>query len=305
MRILYPALLSIALLLPAGMKACDACGCSLLFMDWGLTPRFGAHQAGLRYQYQAFEAFDDSHAGQEGHATESSEFFHLTELRGQWVIGPRWRLSASVPFAHLRRHLGGERYERTGLTDASVMLQYTWVETPDDSEAPWRHRLSTGLGLKLPTGKYSLEETDQAVNPNFQLGSGSWDVRPYLNYVLRRGAWGMSLDLAGQLNSTNREEYRFGNRANGSWQVFTVIPLGRTGIMPSVGVYGEYAAGDTRYRVDRLHTGGNYWFGQAGVQFFRPGYGLALNYQLPVSQNWADGHVNAKSRLAMQLNFYF
>lgn len=98
-----------------------------------------------------------------------------------------------------------------------------------------RSRIALGLGLSLPTG--SITESGRMLSPmgttptmrlaySMQLGSGSYDLHPVLNWESGRGAinWGGQLRGIVRLND-NDEGYRLGNEAGISgWISYRVAP---------------------------------------------------------------------------------
>lgn len=236
MHIRYALLL---LLLGSSLQtvlACDACGCSIMFWDLGITPRFQSHQISLGWQRQSFTSYESLDLMSSG-VVGSEERFQQFDIRSQWRLNDRWRLHLTLPYSILDREVDGEQWNQNGWSDPSALLQYVLLDQEQKSTDQWRHRLSAGLGVKLPFGQRTQLSEDQQTQANFRLGTGSTDVLFYLQYVLRHQSWGISLDGLFSQNGKNDEDYRYGHRRSGHFNVFGVWSAGKIGIMPSMGMY--------------------------------------------------------------------
>lgn len=286
------------------LAACEACGCSIMFWEMGLTPRFQSHQLSMGWNHQRFTSYSSLEAkalGQIG----SEEYFQQLDLQLQLRLHDRWRLSVALPYAFLQREIAGETWSLDGWSDPSVLLQYVVLDQENKKRTEWRHRLSAGVGAKLPWGQQAKLPEQDNTQVNFRLGTGSLDGMAYLQYVLRRGDWGLSADVLASRNGENEEDYRYGHRWSGHLTVFNVIARGKLGIMPSLGLYRETAAEDVQRGYYRSHTGGQYTFGQLGLQVFFPAFSTTLRYQHPLEQKWAEGLTEAGGRMTVQFTYFF
>lgn len=283
-------------------QACDACGCSIIFMDMGLTPRFDRHQLAWQGQYQAFRSFATDTELRNGTVGSRERYFQQT-LQGVVSLHERWQLTLAVPYLWRARETGGLRDEAHGLADASALARYTpWRRLATD-ERPFGHRLSLGIGVKAPTGRRSAA-AEGVSNPNFQQGSGSWDGLAHIQYVLRYQQWGLAADALMSFNGTNEEDYQYGHRRGGHILAFRIVQVGRTGLMPSAGCYFEGAGRDVQRGFYRNDTGGHYLFAQLGVQWFIGELGVSAQTQLPLQQNWGGGLTEAQSRWSLQFTYF-
>ena len=289
----------------SSVRACEACGCSIMFWDLGITPRFQSHQISLGWQYQAFNSFASFPDLQKGQVGSQEQFYQL-DLQTQWRLHQRWRLNISLPYSFLERSITADEaeWQMNGWSDPSALLQFVAIDQDEEASSTWRHRLSVGAGIKFPWGESNSIPESETVQANFRLGTGSTDAMLYLQYVLRKDKWGVSLDGLFSRNGENAEEYQYGHRASGHLNFFGVFSAGKVGIMPSAGLYHEQAQMDVQRSYFRSHTGGYYTFGQIGTQLFWPGFSAMLRYQLPLAQNWADGLTEAEARWALQVSYF-
>ncbi|MEZ4984041.1 MAG: hypothetical protein R2795_03225 [Saprospiraceae bacterium] len=283
-------------------KACDACGCSIMYLNLGLTPRFQNHQVTLGWRHQSFVSYLDEASRRQG-ITGSRELFQQLEVQVQWRIHDRIRLVSAVPYSFLSRSLAEGEWTDAGLADPSFLSQFVLIDQDKAEDKVLRHRLSVGVGVRLPLGRSEgVQVASQQVN--FRLGTGSWAAIGYAQYVLRHQRWGISADILATKSGYNNDEYRYGDRWNSHLMLFGVFSKRKSGFMPSVGYYTEAAAKDIQRGFYRSDTGGSYGFVQAGMQFFRSSWSASLQYQLPVKQQWATGLTESRSRLACLFTYY-
>jgi hypothetical protein len=284
-------------------SACDACGCSIAQSYTGLMPRLGGHFTGIWWQHQRYATFsEDAFTGlRQGEAA----YFNSFELRSRFQLHPRWQLSAILPYAYQLRESGDVTRSLSGVGDAVGMLHFLAYSNQDSLKQAFRHRLMLGAGVKLPTGTYQRPGPTEVVNPNFQVGTGSWDALFNLSYTLRYEGWGINLDATYRYNGESPNGYRFGDRWAGVLSVFRLERVGQVELMPSLGLFYEHDELDTENNFYRIQTDGEALLANAGLELFWRQYNLGAAYSMPLQQNLNDGFVEANPRLAVHLNYFF
>lgn len=291
------------LLLAWPLAACDACGCSMSPSYAALMPSMGGHYVGFWWQHQQYRTFTDP-AFETG-LLPQDEYFNTLEIRTRWEIHPRLQATLMLPYAyHLRQDVSGPRTVR-GLGDVGGLLSYTLYDNSDSLQRKVRHRIVAGIGGKAPTGAFQKPTANEVVNPNFQVGTGSWDALFNLNYTARSGRTGLLLDATYRLNGAGQNGYQFGNRFAGLLSLFRVEQIGGISVMPNLGLYYEEAGWDIENGYYRTYTGGHAWLANAGAEVFWQRYNLGVTYSLPLQQNWNTGLVESRSRVALHLNYFF
>jgi hypothetical protein len=185
------------------------------------------------------------------------------------------------------------------------LLSYTFFDKSDSLQQKVRHRVVAGIGGKAPTGAFQQPAANEVLNPNFQVGTGSWDALFNLNYTARSGRSGLLLDATYRLNGAGENGYQFGNRFAGLLSLFRVEQIGGVSVMPNLGLYYEQADWDIENGYYRTYTGGEAWLANAGAEVFWQRYNLGVTYSLPLQQDWNTGLVEARSRVALHLNYFF
>src|SRR5688572_14916977 len=161
------------LLISHSGTACDVCGCALGGNYFGLLPGLNRNFVGLRWSQAKFYAHMNHHS--EYLAEEySNDTYQKVEAWGRFGIGKRVQLFAFVPYIINGMNGSIQKVKASGLGDVVVIGNYRVLTTADE-EALFQHTMLVGGGVKLPTGKFDVEDQGKLVNPNFQMGSGSVD----------------------------------------------------------------------------------------------------------------------------------
>lgn len=294
-------LLSLMLLLVvvSASIACDVCGCGAGNYYFGMMPQFHKNFVGIRYRQFSYR----SHLGQHAiHATQ--ETFHVSELWGRYYPHSRVQLLGFLPWAYHEQHTYQGTKTLQGIADAMILANYQLIQIEKENH---KHSLWAGMGVKMPTGKshYDTNDATHVANPNFQLGTGSWDLLFNTFYQFRRQKWGINADAAFKMNTANSQEYRFGNRVSGNLAFFHVQKVKNVGLMPHLGIYAEHSFMDTQKGILLENTGGNLLAQTLGVEFFYKNINIGANAHVPLAQDLASGSVKANNRGLLHITWVF
>ncbi|WP_025764385.1 hypothetical protein [Dyadobacter tibetensis] len=297
-------LLALALLLTATeSKACDACGCANSGSYFGLMPQSNKSLIGLRYQQIQFTAHPESRV------LQTKENFEVAELYTRFFPIKRVQVLAFLPYRLSQQTTTSETKKQNGLGDASILVNYNIINTFMDTEsnAAFTHTLLVGGGVKLPTGRFKYNEDDltDVANPNFQSGTGSTDFMINAFYTLNYQQWGLATNISRKFNTTNREDYKFGDQLYGTIDLYRSILIKKLTVTPHIGVYGEKSQLGSRAGVEIRETGGTLINGTLGLTLFAERWTLGVSAQKPLAQDLSDGYVLAKPRGLIQLGFLF
>jgi len=291
-------LLLALLLLSIQVAACDVCGGSLSASGIGLVPRYQSSFVGLRLQQRQF--ISRSHVHQNQVDEGSRERYSSLEFMGKWALRKNIHLYAFVPLNHNERVQGQSTWRLSGMGDASLLLNYVVFNRPLQSNR-YRHLLQAGAGVKFPTGTCDAVRDQLMLNPNMQLGSGSWDGMMHLMYAGGVEKSGFQLEANYRYGTFNKLRYRFGNRLTAAATVYTrAFSRKRIQFLPTAGCQYEMARPDCQVQEMVDLSGGQSWQAQTGLQVFANRMQVGLQGGFPVINSISEGHVKPTPRWSVQ-----
>lgn len=292
-------LLSVVLL--AEGNACDACGGSLGGFKFGIIPQGNTHFAGIKYSNANFYA-------EMQHGTSEKEYsfdrYQRWDVMLRASITDKWQINFVLPYLYNQMNGSHEKESLSGLGDPFILLNRKIVETESSFERSFQHTLWFGLGLKAPLASFDYDLSGQLINPNFQLGSGSWDYLASINYTVSKRKIGVNLEGIYKFNTANTQDYRFGNQFSAQSHLFYSESIGIMDVIPFTGLQFEYGGMHTFQGFYEMNTGGNAQFANAGLQLKWKNILINSLYQRPLLQHFnSDQHVTieAKGRYSIAL----
>jgi len=280
-------------------RACDVCGCSASNQYLGILPQTYWNFAGLQYEYGSFSSTHPSLF--EGKPNEhSNDYYNTVQAWARYNIGRRLQVFLFVPYHYNIDHADGMRSSSSGLGDISLLVNRIMIKDKG-AAAGWGQQLIAGGGLKLPTGRNTgITAPDRLGLPNIQPGTGSWDFIMNANYTVRYNKQGLNLDCAYTFTTANKDNFKYGNRFNAGLMGYYSLKFknGFT-LLPQLGARYQYTLHDyDNYSKKWLNeqSGGYLCYGDAGLQVWYRQFGLRLNYQLPISQCYGAGYVDANAK---------
>ncbi len=284
------------------LQACDVCGCGTGNYSMGMLSQVETNFVGVRYRTMSF----DSHLLYAEHL-RTKETFKITELWARYSPVERLQITGVLPYQFNSQLVDEGEKEQRGVGDILLLGQYTLYssDAPDCEASAWKHRLSAGGGVKLPTGRYSYEELGEegVANANFQLGTGSTDILLAGTYTLQLDAFAAHTEVNYRINTANSRNYRFGNRLNGALAATYTIPAGESfTVAPGLGLYAEWSDQDTRSSVAVVETGGTLFAATAGADvYIARAVVVGAKLYIPIDQDLAGGQIRTHNRLSVQL----
>jgi len=290
----------------AGM-ACDVCGCGLGGIFFGILPQYSSHYVGIRYSHAAFKARMDHNS--EYLANEhSNDTYQKYELMGRIMLGKRWQTQLVLPYLSNEMNGSHQKVKSNGMGDPSVLVYFNPFNSGTDLMQNWRHSLLVGTGIKVPLGESNKMDEGLLINPNFQLGSGSFDYLFSGNYTVRHKQAGVNVESAYKLNTGNREHYRFGNQFNLSSYAFYWYETLKVAYLPFAGLYYEKAARHTDGGKYEINSGGHALLATLGGQLYHKRFSFNALYQLPLAQHYNSEQIatiQTRGRFSVGVIFSF
>lgn len=305
MKRIIVVLIVMMLTLGHDTKACDVCGCSLGGNYFGILPLYNKNFVGLRWSQAKFHSFIA--ATQYLEAQQSDDTYSKLELWGRYYVTKHIQLFAFVPYAFNDMNGTDQVISANGLGDINIMANYVILNT-GESKSDFKHILIAGGGVKLPTGKFDLEDKGKIINRNFQMGTGSFDFNLNAVYTLRYKKTGINIETGYKINTRNSDDYLFGNQYRASAQLFYWQALGPVSFLPHAGMNFEQAVKHKEGDIIQVNTGGSAWLASAGLDIYIKRFTIGVNYQEPVSQKYnsdATADITSKARWTTSLTFNF
>jgi hypothetical protein len=295
-------LLVVITILTVKSRACEICGCGVNNFYIGILPQFNHKFFGVRYHFNSFNTRLTSDPTQ-----YSKDFYQTVELWGGWNIGKRVQLLAFVPYNHNYQNSDEGVTKMTGLGDVVALANYKVldVNSVNNKDRVFSQQLWIGGGIKFSTGKFEIDanDPDVASAANMQLGSGSMDVLLNAMYNVRIDKFGINTTATCKLNSTNKDQYKFGNKFLASSFAYYPLAVSKTVISPNLGVLYEKTNPSELHSSKIDLTGGSILQGSAGLEISFNKITIGFNAQLPLAQNFAENQTTQKVRGMAHVSF--
>ncbi|MDN4165416.1 hypothetical protein QWY31_07880 [Cytophagales bacterium LB-30] len=285
-RYILLALLSLSVYNTYG---CNACGCGVSAGYVGGGHQSGTY-AGIAYAYRAFHTRPSSGAS-------SQESFQRMDLKVGWQWNKWSQVRVNIPYMYTQQSTGEEQIMNSGLGDVSTMLFFSLTSLLN-SELPYSIYL--GGGVKMPTGEYLAIQNGLWLNPNLQVGRGSWDFPLYASLERNWDAINLALDLGYTINGENRLNYRFGNQLQSTLRVYKNLSQNSLSKIIDVGGFVEHYGYNREKGTEIFETQGSLMGGQGGFSLESERFRLGAFAKFPIWQSLFQGQVQSKP--AVQIN---
>lgn len=282
---------------------CDVCGCGLSNNYMGIMPQYRSNSLGLRYSFSQTQSkhlpslFEPQ--------TSSKETFQSMELLGRYYLGEKWMLIGMLPMHRFYKQHSDEANELLeGLGDVNILANYIALNSGDSMAKLYRHFLQFGGGLKTPTGSYQKLSND-AVNPNFQLGTGAFAAIANMMYTIRRKNVGLTLEGSYLYHFANKNEYQFGQRFTLSNKFFYWKKWRTFSLVPNAALWFDHSAQNIENNDRVSHSGGTLLNLQPGADVFFRKFSISALVQIPIYQNLSNQYVTINNKYFLSLNYNF
>ena len=286
------------------VSACDICGCGVGSNYLGLLPEFRNRIFGIRYRYNSLL----THVGVGGATTylTTKENYNIVELWGAWNVGNRFRVMASLPYTFNEKINQGVSQQKNGIGDASLNAYYAVLKQNKliANSKEFAQSLWLGAGVKLPSGKYNPKDKLSVGESSnlFQAGTGSTDFTINALYDVRVNNIGLSAAALYKINTENKYNYRYGNKASASAQLYYRASVSRQLIIaPNAGLLFENAKHDYDNGFKNEISGGNSLIASFGAEASYKKIAFGGSFQTPVSQHLANGIIRGNNRLMLHV----
>lgn len=282
-------------------KACDICGCGVGNFNPHMFPHLAQKfiSVGYNYRYYQSNAHDDL-----GNEMLNREYYNSFSVTGQFTVAGKVELMGYLPFQSNTQKGPEGNKSLNKLGDAILLANYRLIDHISSNNR-LRQTFVAGGGIKLPTGSYHYEEGSEKEvdNPNFQAGTGSTDFLLNGAYSLRYKKFAMSTGVTYKMNTSNKEDYLFGNKLLSVVQFKYVKDVRNISVIPNIGLVVEKMNEDKEGGAAIDHTGGHNIQATVGLDVNNRKIAAGIFYSKPVNQNLAMGHIQAMPGVNIHVSF--
>ncbi len=283
--------------------ACDICGCGVGNFNPHMFPHLSKNFISLSYNYRFYHTHLEDAQGM----MTNKETYHSILLTGQYSPIKKLQLMGMLPY-QVNRQSGEEGNKSLNkIGDAVFLGNYRIVDNFLGSKKNIRQTLLLGAGIKLPTGEYVFDETNEKEvgNANFQAGTGSTDLLLNGFYNIRIKNWMFSTGMTYKVNGSNKDDYQFGDRFLAVAQAKFIRNAGNVSFIPNAGINYETMQMDKRSGEIVEHTGGNNLQLTSGLDMNTNKWALGFTWFKPLKQDLGEGHIHAMPGWNIHLSFAF
>jgi hypothetical protein len=236
----------------------------------------------------------------------SRDYYQTAELLLGTRIGRKWQLLMFVPY-NLNRSVSDDGIKQnSGLSDITLMGSYNLlnkIKLTNDTEAVI-HQLWIGGGVKLPTGKFSLDTGNLVSSANSQPGTGSFDFLLITSYTLKIKNWAATSNATYKINQS-AYNFKFGNRFAATAFISRSFRYKTISFNPNIGLLYEKSDANKINDKNIQDTGGSALLWAAGIETRLKSMAIGCNVQLPLISDLSNGQTNVKIRGMVQLSYVF
>jgi hypothetical protein len=292
-------LVTLAIFFAHIVSACDMCGGGAGSQYIGLLPGLNRNFVGVQFLTGNFTSrFPSIYHLKPRPDDVINDSYNTIQIWGRHSIGKKYQIFAFLPYQYNVRYINGSRVFHAGIGDITILLNRTILNR---EIAGRHHTMFGGVGINLPTGgTTSFDNNAQSQFPSMKPGTGTYDFMLNANYTIQSNKFGFNLDPSIVLTTASSDGYKFGNRFSVGAVAFYKLSKAKFLITPQAGIKYEYATQDYyNYKQNwaNIYSGGGILFSSMGLQIAYRSLGLRFIGNLPLAQHYANGRINANSKL--------
>ena len=293
-----------ALLCLSGMtQACDICGYSTAANFMGSLPQIQKSFIGLRYSQIKFTT-EQLSIVPVIHSTKTINTSTSSDIWCRYAKNSKIQVLINIPFIQNKVWDNGVVSSVSGIGDATALFNYILVNSTQNKRL--KHLWMLNAGIKIPTGKFQVLKNELLLNPNIQLGSGSFDLPISTLYSIRKNNISFQSEANYKLNTYNVNGYKFGNRWSCLAKLGYWFSLNKLLIIPSTSIILNATSDDKRRNTGVVnYTGGTSIQAVLGCDIYYKNISATLNIQKPIYEYLSNGNTHSNARVLLGVNYLF
>jgi len=255
----------------------------------------------MRYSFQRYNTILASDNTQFSH-----DFYQAAELMAGTNISNKWQLLMFLPYNHSHTKSDDGIKQNNGLGDLTWIGNYNLLvkkslkrETVTVFQQLW-----IGAGIKVPTGRFTVDSSELISSANLQPGTGSLDFLLNAMYTFQVEGLGVNLNTNYKYN-LSADNYKFGNRLSATTFVFHPFHLDKVTISPNIGLLFEILGKNSKDHEKVVSTGGNALLSAIGLELRYKNIEFGCNAQLPLSSDLSGGQTSPGTRGMCHVSYMF
>lgn len=255
----------------------------------------------MQYSFQKYHTTITSDNSQ-----YSNDFYQTTELLLGTNIRNHWQLLLFLPHNNYYTSSDDGVSKNNGLGDVTFMGNYNILNEKklNKDTVTIFQQLAIGIGVKLPTGKYSIDVNELVTSANMQAGSGSYDLLLNMLYIFQIENRGYNFNANYRINQS-AGHFKFGNRLKISCFAFRSFQWKKISLNPNIGMLFENLKENTMHSEVIKDTGGNVLLTAPGLELQIKHSVMGMNIQFPLFSNLSHGQTTPMMRGMCHLSFMF
>ncbi|MGY6647623.1 transporter [Wenyingzhuangia sp. IMCC45574] len=231
----------------------------------------------------------------------AKDHVNTVTLSGQYQLTDYVQINALLPYRFNNRYKLSGDVSNSGIGDVSVYGMANVLHSKS------RHRLKFGVGFKMPTGKFDLQNSSLNQTSAAQLGTGSWDLLLPFQYNYKQDKWFVNISAMYFLKGENNDNFKFGNQTQVSSQFAYKIPVNnnKLTVVPKVGVSYDHFLPTERFHIVDERTSGHMTSATFTLETYVDKYIVGVNYQTAVSQELIRNEVKFNKGLGIYCYYRF
>lgn len=286
-------------ILSISVYPCDACGNGSTGGYVGILPQFTKHFIGIRYQFRNFTSTDILSG------SRNTEFYHTWNIWGRFSPHKRVQIFMNVPIHYYLQSDAGIKRELAGPGDIWTLVQYQLIRTPDSSSKKIRQSLQIGGGIKLPTGRYNMYDSNGYYDRNMQPGTGSWDFLLSSQYTIRWKGFGLNAEMNARVSTLNPDNYQYGHKINTNLKGFYWVKTKNISILATAGISYDYGSKDIYLHQQISGSGGQMVSALASADIYTKRFALGVELKAPFYAQMSAGLLSPGPQLMTQFMYMF